>query len=392
MSLRELIQTQIEDDTKRVLPKDLTNGQLLWFVHTLNAGHGRLLQSNRETAMARNFSCYNGVVIGSAFFNSAGESYGPTSMVAGTTQSTPTVVTNIYFPSYQGACSGQPYGTGGLGLTYQWTSYNINAVTISGSNAMDYASLYGAGAGTAEVDVLVTDQYNCTAGAGGNTTVTPKLQLTLGNQHGSIFVGTDTHLSTPNSFFATVLPTGGTFTEASSASGDTFAPVQSGGPGWVVTTKTQSASNGDRKLTVTYTVSGQNPVSQSLNVTARQFAYLTNNSPSNICTLGYGTKRVYTYTPYTHPDKTAVQAGIGVTDTAVTESFNLPPPAGTETGSGVLDANSQFTDTLAYCSTSPLPGSPTVTQTFSIEGYQVRQNTLAYSSTGITYASLGPTQ
>jgi len=227
--------------------------------------------------------------------------------------------------------------------------------------------------------------------ATGSDTVTPQLRLTLGNQYNSIFVGSDSHLATPNSVFATVSPTGGTFTETSSASGDTFTPVSQNGPGWVVTTATQSASTGDRKLTIKYTVNGQTNT-QSLNVTARQFAYVTNNSLGNICTLGYGTKQVYTYSPYTHPDKTAVQAGIGLSSTAVTENFNTQPPAGSVTGSGALDANSQFADTIAYCSTSPLPGWPTVTQTLSIAGYQVRQNTLAYSSSGVTYTSLGPTQ
>src|SRR5881628_3632598 len=98
---------------------------------------------------------------------------------------------------------------------------------------------------------------------------------------------------------------------------------------------TQSTNSGDRKLTVTYTVSGQQ-ASKFLNVTARQFAYATNNSPSNTCALGYGTTKVYTYTPYTHPDKAAVQAGLGLSGTAVTEGFNPQPPAGTVTGSGGL--------------------------------------------------------
>jgi hypothetical protein len=188
-----------------------------------------------------------------------------------------------------------------------------------------------------------------------------------------------------------VAPTGGTFTETSSASGDTFTPVKQNGPGWVVNTTTQSTKTGDRTLTIKYIVNGQ-ANSGLLNVTARQFAYLTNTSSGNVCTLGYGTKQVYTYTPYTHPDMIAVQAGIGLSGTAVTESFNPQPPAGTVTGSGGLDANSQFSDTIAYCSTSPLTGSTTVTQTLSIEGYQVRQNTLKYGSSGVTYTSLGPTQ
>jgi hypothetical protein len=148
---------------------------------------------------------------------------------------------------------------------------------------------------------------------------------------------------------------------------------------------------GDRTLTVKYTVGGKSE-SKSLSVTARQFAYATNNSPSNTCTLGHGTQYLYTYTPYTHPDKAAVQAGIGLTNTPVTESFNLQPPPNTVIGGGALDANSQFSDRLVYCSTSPLTISTSVTQTLSIAGYQVRQNQLTYSSSGVALTNQGPTQ
>jgi hypothetical protein len=160
----------------------------------------------------------------------------------------------------------------------------------------------------------------------------------------------------------------------------------------VVHTTTASAAPADRTITVTYTVSGQGTVTRKLTVTARQFAYVTNNSPSNTCTLGYGTTQLYAYTPYTHPDKTAVPAGIGLSGTAVPETFNPQPPAGTVTGDGSLNANSQFGDRISYCSSSPLTISTTITQTLSIEGYQVRQNTLKYSSAGVTYTNLGPTQ
>jgi hypothetical protein len=139
-------------------------------------------------------------------------------------------------------------------------------------------------------------------------------------------------------------------------------------------------------------VSSQGQVSKSLNVTARQFAYATNSSPASTCTLGYGTTRLYTYTPYTHPDKAAVP-GIGLTGTPVTEGFpSGPPPTGTVTGNGSLDGNSQFTDRISYCSSSPLTLSQNVTQTISIEGYQVRQNLLTYSGSGVTLTNQGPTQ
>jgi hypothetical protein len=297
----------------------------------------------------------------------------------------------------------------------QWNTggqYDLSGQSNWGSNATTIAAVNGTGlvngVSPGSVTISAQDRYYeyqyvsnyCTPGypcpviyypgAQGPGNV---VQLTLqGNEYNSLFVGTDANLATPNSIFATVSPSGGSFSKTSSESSDTFADVQSGGPGWVVKTTTQSTAAADRRITITYTVSGQPSVSQHLDLTARQFAYVTNNTPSNTCALGYGTTRTYTYTPYTHPDKAAVQAGIGLSGTAVSESFDTQPPTGTVTGSGSLDANSVFTDTISYCSSSPLGASPTVTQTISIAGYQVRRNTLQYSSNGVSYTSLGPTE
>jgi hypothetical protein len=284
-----------------------------------------------------------------------------------------------------------------------WSSTKTTVATVGSASSPGLVTGVGIGstdiyANATENDYLYEPDVcsidpTCTevgppGGAGpGNVTF-----MVQGNQYSSIFVGADPNLAAANTIFATdASPDGGTFTESSSASGDTFTSVQTGGPGWVVHTSTPSSGVTDRTLTFTYTVNNVK-ASQSLSVTARQFAYATNGSPGNTCSAGYGTTRSYTYTVYTHPDKTAVQPGIGVTGTAVTESFNPPAPDGTVTGNGSLDANSEYTDRISYCSNSPLTISTTITQSISIEGYQVRQNSLKYSTTGVTLTSLGPTQ
>jgi hypothetical protein len=220
-----------------------------------------------------------------------------------------------------------------------------------------------------------------------------KLQV-QGNPYNSIFVGSDSHLSSANSIFATVSPTGGTFTTKSSDANDSFSPVTTGGPGWVVNNPDQSQNPSDRVLTFSYAVSGEGTVYQIMKVTARQFAYATNSALVNQCSLGYGYDYDITYTPYTHPDKTAVQAGIGVTGTTVTETFNPPTiNCGNETGDTGLNANSQFTDRIALCSTKPLPTcASTNTQTWKVGGYTVRTNSLTIANTGLTYTNQGPTQ
>lgn len=224
---------------------------------------------------------------------------------------------------------------------------------------------------------------------------TIQFNLSPGNPYQSIFVGTDPGLHVPNGFTGDVSPTNGTLTATSSDSHDSFAydSLGAGLPRATITTSDQSTNTLDRLLTFTYAVSGQGSVQRKSTVTARQFAYATNNAPGNICSLGYGYKYEYVYTPYTHPDKTAVQPGIGLDGTAVTENFSPPVGCGVVTGNGALDDNSQFTDTIAFCSTDPLPTcSTTTTQTWKVAGYSVRSNSLTIANTGLTYTSQGPTQ
>jgi hypothetical protein len=132
--------------------------------------------------------------------------------------------------------------------------------------------------------------------------------------------------------------------------------------------------------------------SQQMNVTARQFAFVINNNPSNACSLGYGTKSTYVYTVYTHPDGGAVLGTDGLSNTPVTESFNPSVSCGTDTGNTILNTSAQFQDGIAACSSTPLTCSQTVTQTLSVAGYAVRTNTLVFSSSGVAYTSNGPTQ
>lgn len=216
------------------------------------------------------------------------------------------------------------------------------------------------------------------------------------NPYKSIFVGSDPQLSVANRVYATVSPSGGSFTATSSDSNDSFAqlPNGSGGPGWAITTPDQSQNNLDRTLTFSYTVTGYGTVHKILKVTARQFAYATNSPLNNKCSLGYGYDYPITYTPYTHPDKTAVQPNLSLDGTAVTENFDPSTiSCGNVTGPGALNADSQFVDRVVYCSNAPLPTcSSTHTQTLKVEGYLVRTNRLTIADTGLTYTNQGPNQ
>jgi hypothetical protein len=216
-----------------------------------------------------------------------------------------------------------------------------------------------------------------------------------------IFVGSDPNELYGNHYYATngsggaPQPPGGTCCAASSDQSDAVSPI--GGTGFQFETSDQSATVGDRTLTFEYDLPDGGGTSQQMNVTARQFAYATNNSPSNTCSQ-YGYSYTYVYTPYTHPDHVAVSPTDGISGTGVTEVVT-PQSGGTvctnyqETGGGAINSNAQFQDFVSLCSNSPIPTcDKKYTQTLSVAGYQVRTNTLEFRSTSFTYTSQGPTQ
>lgn len=222
--------------------------------------------------------------------------------------------------------------------------------------------------------------------------------VTMFSQDGSnssIFVGSDSNLLEGNLFFFNVNPPGGTFSGTSSNSSDTItpsSPVQ-GQEKAQVQTSTQSTSVGDRILTFTYSApncSASAPIAQS--VTARKFAYLTNDSPPNLCGEAFGSDRTYTYTVFTHPDKTAVDSSNNLQGTLTSE--NTPGlTCGQVTGSGSLNANGQFTDHVSsLCSNQALTCADKTTQSLSVAGESVRSNGLQWTSSGVTYTNEGPTQ
>jgi urate oxidase len=121
------------------------------------------------------------------------------------------------------------------------------------------------------------------------------------------------------------------------------------------------------------------------------FAFVKNNSPSNTCTLGYGTIRAYVYSVFTHPDGTAIVPTDSLSNAAVDESFNVTP-ACAKFGNAIINTNAEFVDNVASCASKPLTCSQTLIQTLKVAGYVVRTNQLVFSSSGVGYTNEGPTQ
>jgi len=384
ISINDLITHRIKDDGGKTVPPDVQNGQIGWFVARPGVGKGRLLQANREVAMARSFSCPLLIVL-------CGDTIGVDdaillSVIAADGGS----IDPVWCESFSGSCPGEPNGQAGTATSYSWSTGNTSVVSISGSSTNPKANLLGAGVGRTTVTGKIEDGNGCTVtGSGPSCTV----DFSLDGDNNSIFVGSDANLLEGNLFFFNVNPTGGTFSASSSNSSDsiTFSSA-SGQERFQVQTSTQSASVGDRTLTFNYTAPNcTQPVTVTQSVTARQFAYLTNYSPSNTCTLGFGTKQTYVYTVFTHPDKTAIDSTNSLQGTPVAESFDHTPKCA-QTGNGNIDPNGQFSDNIVDCGNTPLTCSDTVTQTLSIAGVGVRKNTLQAGSNGITYTNDGPTQ
>jgi hypothetical protein len=186
------------------------------------------------------------------------------------------------------------------------------------------------------------------------------------------------------------MPGTGSVTAVSSQSSDTFAPFAGPPPGTTVTTTVKSTNSNDRTLTFTFTPTGGTSASQAIKTTALQFTYVTNNSPSNTCTLGYGTSRLYNYSVFADPGMQQVPGSLS--GTKVVEAFNPAlTSCQTVTGNGDLDVNGQFQDNIINCSNKPITGcNLTTIPSISVGGLSVRNNQLVWSSTGVAYTSKGP--
>ena len=282
-----------------------------------------------------------------------------------------------------------------------WKSSNTAVATLPSPTLHTVA--VGTATGSAEVELQSFNiRQNCPyVQEGPAQPVCVGSLVFSGTANDFIFVGSNANIVSANTFFLALgdgTATEGKYAGRSSDSNDVVTLTWDSSVNLekaTVQTTDQSTKVGDRTLTFTYTPPGCTAaLTLTQNVTARPFAWVTNNSPANTCSLGYGYLYNYTYTTYTHPDGAAVPSGVGLTNTPVTETFNPPTLAcGNQPGNGSLDANSLFSDTIEVCSTSPTPAcSSTNSQAISIAGYPVRTNSLTIANTGLTYTSQGPTQ
>lgn len=395
LDIQKLKDSKQKDLTGNIIPKIAMHGQVEWIEETPGSMIGRAERTNIAAGTARSFSCttcpcdndfYDATMTPATFTGPVGGSGNP------------------FRPVYRTEdCNGDVLGPYSMSPN-AWSSTNSSVASVTNTGhvsclaggtatigaSMNYDNYYYTGPYNG--NQCVAEPFTPQTGSGGNMTV-----IDMGvSGNPFIYVGSDSNMVLANIFYVqnhaltgAPTPSGGTASASSSDPHDTFKYNQGNVPTVVVTTPDKSTSLLDRTLTFTYTVSG-NSASVSKSVTAREFAYLGNDNPSNTCSLGYGTDRTYTYTVYTEPDKAA--ADPSVEGTAVAETFSPSVPCGTVTGDGALNQNAQFSDHVAYCGSVPLTCSGSTKQTLKVGGFQVRTNTLTFSSTGVGYGSNGPTQ
>jgi hypothetical protein len=163
INIRDLIAEQATDDKGSTLPKNLTSGETGWLVADAAKGSGRLMQSDRSTGMARNFSCgYSGLLCGatvSLYF---------TTFPDGAVQEFAAITGITCTSGTPNACSGQHTGT--ANFTTSWVSLSPSIASISGSSTSPPVSLQAVSGGTSQVNGHISSSY-CQSGGGGTATV-----------------------------------------------------------------------------------------------------------------------------------------------------------------------------------------------------------------------------
>lgn len=209
ISIRELIEDQVKDQKGNVLPTGTESGEVNWMVVNANKGSGRLLQSDRSTGMARNYSCgYSGLLCGSEEMN-----YEET-FSDGTTVDYAFIGPLTCTSGQPQFCSGQQTGNSGS-FNYQWSSRTPTIASISGSSVTANVNLLGVSVGTSTIQSRISSASCSSGGTTPATVVKCPSSITL-NTLQQINISTDSSLHTGYGAMASMLanPTSTDWTSA----------------------------------------------------------------------------------------------------------------------------------------------------------------------------------
>ena len=256
LSLNQIIGDQVKHDNGNTLDPRYREGVVAWSTANAAEGKGRLLLSNRGSAMARNFSCYTTEVV--CAVNLEVYDYGliPIDGYADYADSLP-----VYcYPAQQGNCSNGTQASGG-GATFSWTLGNTSIVNFNtpSDQTSQNPNLRGIAAGT--TSAYSTGYLNgCYVQGGGNPP--PEVVSVKIAGPSMVLIHSSIQLT------ATGTPAGGTYSWSSS-NGDVTLTNNT-----AATVTVLGASAGAASLTVTY-------IQDGVKVTAAQVVTVPPAIPTN---------------------------------------------------------------------------------------------------------------
>ncbi len=406
--IRDLIDGQVADHLGERLPRSLSSGELSWFTPNPSEGKGRLLEidpvsgdiaSNRT--LARSFSCgYNFVICGAYLETGAitfpyGAASSPSYLGA--------VVPDICLAFDPTACSGQSYGQGGSGYTYNWYSNAPSIANVYGSASAPTAEFWGSAVGAGSATGQVQSQY-CSKSGGGELTVTPTVNIQVapgfvsmaGN--GLVVMGASGLTSTAVS--AKGNPSGGT---VSWTAGPRLRISGTNSVNATVAGTAPSTSAGDTYASVAYSLSGQAASASQrftvLNPTILKAASFPGGSKyttsyQNGSLKGYYTSITYYVYDQMSPANIIALPGLAFTEVLTTLSNPYGAdftPADGNPRTVSSDASGAMMDALYAYAT--LPGLPTGftasrSQSLSANGYPFSPaQQQSYTATGASIAT-----
>jgi hypothetical protein len=283
---------------------------------------------------------------------------------------------------------------------YGWKTGNTGITTV---NYMGTYSGVGVGSTTdgACGYIPTGQQRNCPAYLlcrSGTADVTPK--VVQGNRT-HVYIGSDSTVIQNNALFSQGTPSGGTYTWSTPDSTTSFDNVNAQDPHVKATNYTGKTN--DTQLTVNYSFNGVAATPASVMVTKLIFERLCCDSVIQVASYNgqmYNGQTTYgyifqaSYNVIANPGSVQVSDASGVsTNEQVTQTggnTNLVP----NIGQGALTTNSQLLDyPLSILSNSPLPANLNIvdSQNLFVGGFYVRNNTLTWTSTGVTVKNNGPT-
>jgi hypothetical protein len=168
VDIHQIVADQVADKKGNRLPANATSGEVSWFTVDPGKGSGRVLISNAQSGLARNFSCgYNIILCGSYLYNSIAY------FALADTGFLGDIVANTCTAWNPQACSGQQYNSGNGGYSYSWRSNTTNIAPTTGSTTNSSGEFYGQAGGIGTGTGQLSSQYCQSQSSGQNNVQVP---------------------------------------------------------------------------------------------------------------------------------------------------------------------------------------------------------------------------